>query len=189
MLIDSLTLADNSSVSRRVMDPTKRGSAFPGSPSDGDTWELTASYLGHGVGIYSYVTAESVWVVQYPNNDVMPYDVAGATFGAMNNGDVISRHISVRTYRIKTGFEGCISAALIASVADSYIDIIRIDRSGSENIIGKLFFEVAQTVGVFQQIGSGDMTFTAGEHLVLRAPNPADLVLSDIAFTFAGTLV
>lgn len=189
MLVDSISLADSSEVKRTMLDQSKRGTAFPGNPVDGQVFELTAEHNGYGPGIYVYFQSEGRFIVKYPNNDVMPYDVSGATFGPMNDGDIVARHISVRSYRIKAGFEACVAAAKIAAVANTELAIKRVSRSGAETEIGKLIFEAAETVGVFTQTGSGDIIVTAGETLVLQAPIPADGSLSDIAFTFAGTLI
>lgn len=189
MIVDGLQITDESPLQRKLMDPTKRGTTFPGSPSDNDVYELTQSYLGNGPGIYFYSLADSKWVVKYPDGNVMPYDVAGATFGTMNDSDVIARHMAVRSYRLAEGFQSCVSGAKAAAIVDTSISIIRENRQGAESVLGTLFYEAAETVGVFSQNGSGDMIITAGETLILRAPDPADTDLADLAFTFAGTLL
>lgn len=189
MLIDGLTITDESLVSRHLMDQSKIGTQFPSSPVDQQVFELSETYNGYAPGIYQYVSAESKWVVKYPNFDVMPYDVSGAVFGIMKDADVVARHIAVRSYRVKEGFAGCIAVAKTAPVVDCALSVILVSRTGAETTLGALTFSAAETVGIFQQSTSGDMVVGAGETLVLQAPNPVDQSISDIAFTFAGTLL
>ena len=189
MLIDGLFVTDDSPIQRKIVNEAQRGIAFPPTPADGDVFELTQTYQGNSPGIYFYVLSDVAWIVKYPNNDVMPYDVSGATFGNMNDGDTISRHMSVRSYRLKEAFSGCVAEAITAATVDTSISIFIVSRSGAENEVGTLFFEAAETIGVFSQVGSGDMLVTAGEKLVLRAPTPVDQDLSELSFTFAGSLL
>lgn len=189
MFVDGLEVTDDSRVTRHLMDPSKRGTVFPASPANGDVFELVESASGHAPGIYTYVGVESRWVAKYPNFDVIPYDISGAVFGTMSDADIISRHISVRSYKLSQGFAGSIAAAAVAPAATCNLTIIRVGRNGYETQLGTLSFAAASTEGSFVQSGSGDMIITAGESLVIQAPNPVDTTIADIAFTFAGSLL
>ena len=189
MYVDTLQIADNSEITRHVLDSNKRGTQFPASPSDGDVFELTESYNGNPPAIYKYVSAESKWIATHPNFDMLPYDVSGAVFGNMNDEDVLMRHIAVRSYRLKQGFLNCLAAAISAATVDTYLTIIHQGRNGIETELGKLVFMASETVGVFQQTGTGDMMVTAGEILLVKAPLNVNQELSDISFTFAGALI
>lgn len=189
MIVDGLELSDESRVTRHLMDASKIGTEFPSGPADGDVFELSQTFNGNAPGIYMYVGAESRWVVKYPNFDVIPYDVAGAIFGKMNDADIVCRHLSVRSYRIKQGFEGCAAYAAVPGTADVYLEIFRVSRNGTQTKLGDLYFAAAESVGAFVQNGSGDMFLSAGETLMIQAPNPVNQDLADIAFTFAGSLL
>lgn len=189
MLVDGLSIADNSVIRREILDPARRGDTFPASPTDGDVFELTAESAGRIPGIYVYISEDSSWVVKYPSSDAIPYDIAGAIFGTMNDADVVARHLSVRSYKIKADFKNCVAFAEVPGTADVSIEIYRIKRDATRVQLGTLLFSASDSVGVFSQIGSGDMLIGAGETLMLQAPNPVNKDLADIAFTFAGSIV
>jgi len=189
MLADGLQLASGSQIVRTILDDAHRGTTLPASAADGTEFELTSKSGNNSAGIYIYVAAESAWVVKYPNNDLVPYDVSGCTIGGIANAAVIQRHLAVRSFKLKSGFESCLAQALNAPSVDTTFSITRISRTGQSVAIGSLFFAGGETVGVYTQVGSGDILFSAGELLVVKAPTTADQFISDVSFTLAGTLV
>lgn len=189
MHVDGLELSDESRVTRHLMDPTRIGTEFPTNPNDGEVFELSQAFEGREPGIYMYVGAESRWVVKYPNFDVIPYDVSGAVFGKMNDADVVARHLSVRSYRIKEGFSGCAAYAAVPGTADVYLSVFRVSRDSTQTKLGELYFPAAESVGAFIQSNTGDMIVSAGESLVIQAPNPVNQDIADISFTIAGSLL
>lgn len=189
MLTDGLSMMDGSEAKRVLTDATKRGSSFPQSPSDGAVFELVVESGGNSPGIYFYSAVDAVWVIKYPNSDLMPYDVGGSVHGTMQNGAVLMNFVAVRSFRLREGFNGCLAFAKTAASADTTLNVIRISRTNQPTVIGSIFFGIAETVGIFTQNGSGDMSVSAGEFLTVQAPLAADSTLADVAFTFAGSLL
>jgi hypothetical protein len=188
MLIDGILLADGSNISKTVLDATKRGVAFPGSPSQGDVFELTELYNGKNPGIYTYNATDVDWISNSPDNSAVPYDVGGQVVGTMSSGTVLSRALAVRSFVIKIGFEGCLARSVVGATAQTTLSIKKISRQGTEATIGSIIFEAGNTVGTFSQVGSNPMYVTTGESLIVVAPTPADSTLADVSYTFAGSL-
>jgi hypothetical protein len=189
MFIDTLEIAGESKISRAMLDSTKKGVAFPTSPTNGQTFALTAAASGKNPAIYEYSSAESAWIATHPDFDMLPYDVSGAAFGVMNNSDVLLRHLSVRTYSLRAGFAHCQANCATAATVDTYLSIIKLKRTGEQVEIGKIAYLATATRGVFQQIGTGDMKITAGDVLIVQAPANVNQTIANLAFTFAGALI
>jgi hypothetical protein len=188
MFIDTLEIAGSSKVSRAMLDGTKRGTAFPASPTNGQTFALTAAASGKQPAIYEYSAVESAWVVTHPDFDMLPYDISGAVFGVMNNSDVLMRHLAVRMYSLRAGFTHCQANCATAATVDTYLSIIQFKRTGEQTEIGKIAYMAAQTRGVYQQVGTGDMRIMAGDSLIVQAPANVNQTLANLSFTFAGVL-
>lgn len=188
MYVDTLEIAGESGITRQLLNQALRGTEFPASPSDGDRFALTATYLGNPPALYKYISSEGKWIITHPNFDMLPYDISGNVFGNMNDEDVILRHVSVRSYTIKEGFISCLATCVQAATVDTYIPIVQQSRSGIQTELGNMVFMSGQTTGVFQQTTTGDMLITAGEMLLMKAPLNVNKDLSDISFTFAGAL-
>lgn len=188
MQADGLQLASGSNI-ERSLPSDKRGNQLPVSGTDGDEFQLLVAHNGRSPGIYFYSADDAAWIVKYPNNDVMPYDIVAATYGTIRAGDTIGRHLAVRSFKVNAGFENCIAYAITPAAEDVTFTLYRVSRSGAQTSIGTVFFSASESVGVFTQNGSGLINFSAGEHLIFQAPTPVDQFISDVTISIAGTLV
>lgn len=188
MLTDGLDLAHESGIKKSIIDPSKRGASFPGSPSDGDTFELTQLFNGKPAGVYTYNSTDADWISDSPDNTLVPYDVGGQVIGLMTANSILSRALAVRSFVIKPGFEGCLAQSVVGATASTVLSIKRVSRQGAETNLGTITFDAGNNVGTFAQIGSDPMYITTGESLIVQAPDPADSTLADVTYTFAGAL-
>lgn len=188
MLVDGINLLSGTSI-RTVLTSDSRGSAFPQDPVNGVEFELTATVGNYRPGIYFYSVEDSAWIVKIPGNDVLPYDIAGSTVGTIRGNDIIASHITVRGFKLKSGFYGCVARAGVAPIASTEFTIAKTGRGGVETTLGTMVFNAAETHGLFVQNGSGDISITAGETIVVKAPNSIDQFISNVSFTLAGTLL
>lgn len=188
MLVDELKVAHGSGISKAVLDNSKRGINFPSSPSNGDVFQLTQTLGNKNPGIYTYNSTDTDWIIDSPDNSIVPYDISGQVSGKMTASAIISRSIAVRTYVLRPGFEGCLAQSVVGAAAQTIITIKRISRQGTESILGYLTFAAGNNVGTFSQNGSSPMYISKGESLIVQAPNPADSTLADMFFTLAGAL-
>lgn len=185
MLADGLRLLDGSEISRTLVDSSLRGNTFPATPSDGDTFELLVQSGQNSPGIY--VRTNNEWVIKYPGNSLLPYDISGSTIGTIANGATIARFVAARGFTLRSGFEYCVAICAIAPASDVTFTITR-QTNGGSSTIGTIFFATSETVGIYSQNGSGDIEILAGDVLSVVAPNPVDQFISDVMFTLSGSL-
>lgn len=186
MLADGLSLLDGSEITRTIAASEMRGNSFPPSPSADDIFELLIQVGQYAPGIYSYVNSQ--WVIKYPGNSLLPYDISGSTNGTVRDGDTIATFIASRGFSIQTGFLYCIAACKIAPATDVTFTITKQSASGSQSNLGTIYFAASETVGVYTQVGNGSINIVAGDIIQVVAPNPIDQFISDIAFTLSGSL-
>lgn len=188
MLVDGIDLLTGTGI-RSVLTSNARGTTFPSNPTDNMEFELTATQGNNLPGIYFYSASESKWVVKTPGNDVLPYDIAGSSIGTIRAGDIIASHVTVRGFKLKAGFYGCIASAGVAPAANTSFTIGKIGRTGAESTLGSMVFNAGETQGIFVQNGSADINITAGETLFVKAPGAVDQFIANLAFTLAGSLL
>lgn len=186
MLTDGVRLASGSKIERSLLG-SQRGTSLPVTGNDGDEFQLTVRSNDDAPGIYGYTNGE--WVLKYPNNDVLPYDVVAGTLGTIKNGATIGRHLAVRSFTIATGFEFCKALALVPAASNTTFSISKINRSGFSSEIGTVYFAASEAVGIFTQVGNGSIDILTGEQVVFSAPPVVDQFISDVSIVLAGTLM
>jgi hypothetical protein len=185
MLADGLRLLDGSEISRTLVENDLRGTSFPLAPSEDDTFELTATFGQFSAGIYVFTDGD--WIIKYPGNSLLPYDISGSTLGTIANGATIARFVASRGFTLREGFEYCVALCQIAPSTEVTFSITRQTNAGF-SIIGSIYFAASETVGIYSQLGSGDIKILAGDVISVAAPNPVDQFLSDVMFTLSGSL-
>lgn len=184
MIIDGLRVASGSTMKVSVVDPSRRGTQFPASPSAEDVFELTAEYNGNAPGVYVYLDQ---WEEYMPDANAAPYDMACNVMGKPGAGDTVFNFTLPRAVTIKEGFKGCKGVALAASAGTATFAINKVLRDGSSVALGQMLFSTAKAA-TFIQSGSGNMEFLPGETLTVTAPDPQDATLSNISMVFVGAL-
>lgn len=185
MLADGLRLLDGSEINRTLVESDLRGTSFPLTPSEDDTFELTETSGQFSAGIYVFTNGD--WVIKYPGNSLLPYDISGSTLGTIANGATIAKFVASRGFTIRAGFEYCVALCQTAPATDVTFTITR-QTNGGLVTIGSIYFAASETVGIYSQSGSGSIKILAGDVLSVVAPNPVDQFLSDVMFTLSGSL-
>lgn len=187
MLADGVRLVEGSIIDIGVVGLDRIGTILPASATEGDSFELTAIYLGKLPGVYMWHLGE--WVLKSPDRSATPYDISGGSISTLSASAVIMRHVVIRAFGMTSGFFGSVSIAGQAASADTVIEIRRITRQGADVKVGEIRYNVGETLGIFVQNGTGVIRFAQGEVLYVRGADVADSTLSDLSFTLAGFLM
>lgn len=110
------------------------------------------------------------------------YDVGGSTLQQPADGDVLSRFIAVRDFRMPAGLTGSVASSEVATTsAASY----PIKKNGTS--IGTIDYAAGQTAGTFTFAAQVD--FTSGDKLTVEAPATADSTHDGLVWTFKCTTI
>lgn len=187
MLVDGVRLVNGSIIDIGVVEADKIGTALPATGTRGEEFELTAVYNGKQPGVYMWHNGE--WVVKSPDRSATPYDISCGSAGMLGAAALLTRLAVPRAFGIKGAFFGSVAFAGQGPSANLSLEIHRIDRQGTDTVLGEIQFVVSETTGLFVQNGSDDMRFAAGEVLYIKAPITADSTLSDLSITLAGYVI
>lgn len=186
MYVDGLHIV-GSGIKIGVVEANNKGPALPATGTEGQTFELTETYMGKTPNVYWWFNGE--WVLKSPDQSATPYDISGGSIGLLGISAIVSRMVIPRAFAISGGFLGSLAIASQGAAANTVLEIRRINRQGVDGKIGEIQFAAGNNVGVFVQNGSGDIQFAVGEIIYTIAPETPDSTLADIAFTIAGRLI
>lgn len=147
--------------------------------SDKGSWGIQGNYGTNGQVLTS--TGENgapTWTTQ-------PFDISFAASGFVGGGNIFLFSVP-RAFTLPAGLTGSFATALVAAAADTTMTINRRQTNGTVTNIGSILFASGVNNGTFTFANS--VTFAAGDVLYLTITS-IDTALSDVAVTFAGTLV
>lgn len=207
MLIDGIRVPLGADISDTVINTSDRVTTLPGTVTNGRYIELTQQDGIHTVGIYKGVSGS--WVLQDDTMNekfttvntnvtnvtntvttVSFYDIAGNIAGKPDASVSVIQLVTPRAYDIPASFSGAKAICSTASTSSAVFTIKRWNSAhSSATTLGTISFSAGNKVGVFNQSGSGVMSFAVGETLDIVSPGSVDSTLADIAFVISSTLV
>lgn len=107
------------------------------------------------------------------------YDLSFYIQGLMDAGERMFRMVASREFFLPVGLPNSVAKARVPANANTTIFIYK-----NETQIGTVTFLATEDTGTFSF--AGDVTFSPGDILELRAPNPADTALRDTSITIAA---
>jgi len=172
----------------QLIEETKRGQAFPLSPSDGDAFQLTINIPGYDEGIYVYSASASDWILQVEVED-HPYDLALTIYDRPRSNDIVSKFLASRAFIMKANFENSLARANDVSSDTVQFTINKIDIEGTTHQLGFLTFSAGDPMGVFTvNEPNKDFLVMRGETVFLQAPAVRDATLKNVDITMVARL-
>lgn len=170
MLNCSLTLPTNSKIIKEEINPTKRGTTFPASPTHLQVFQIVEGGA-QTAGVYIYNQAKAQWLLADQSN--YPYDIALSVVGKPDANKVVAKVVMPRPIRVPNNFLGSLAVADIAPTAAFTLTV----KVGTTTV-GTVLFAAGSTVGSFTYSLSGDLIIERGEVLSLTSQATADSTLS-----------
>ena len=152
------------------------GTSFPGSPTNGQLFYLTATSGTSTPGLYSYQTSNTTWMLATPAQSV-PFDLSGYVPGLPQSSAKLMLFASARAFSIPANFTGSIAKSDIAPTGSPVYSII---KNGTQ--VATLTFSSGSNSGTFSTQAA--ISFATGDILGVVAPASVDTTHQEIMWTF-----
>jgi hypothetical protein len=178
MLYDSITLVGGATVKNLTVES---GASLPV-----DDLAVGKLFYKTGDGVYSYTGSE--WIRFATADDVgggtadQPYDLAFSVFDKPMASEQVVRFIVPRNIKIPANFVGSRAVAETAATAQT---VFVVKKNGTQ--IATITFGISGSTATFST--QAEVSFIAGDKLVVEAPASPDLTLANIDFTIAALLM
>ena len=110
------------------------------------------------------------------------YDIGGSTLQQPTDGEVLSRFIAVRDFRMPVSLTGSQASSVTATTG---VTAYPIKKNGTQ--VGTIDYAAAATAGTFTFATQTD--FTSGDILTVEAPATADATHDGLVWTFKCTTI
>lgn len=183
---------------------TATGTAFPGSPTDGQKFRLTAATATYEIGEYTYSTSATEWtnalvelaknnttfsasgkkgsnVVLNSASSAIPYDIGMQILGKPDAGSVVGRFVAVRAFKLPINFVNSIAKSGTAALAST---VLSVKKNGTQ--VGTVTFAAGATNGTF--VAATEVSFAIGDIFTLTAAATQDTNFADAQVTFVAAL-
>jgi hypothetical protein len=139
----------------------------------------TSIALPSGTSGFFYTDGTTNGLEQLNLAGSQPHDIHVYQPGEPADGAIVCRFQATRAFALPASLTGSVFTAVTAATASTTFTL---KKNGSS--IGSVAWSAAGTVGT--PTFASDVSFAAGDILLLEAPAPADATLADISFDILG---